>query len=357
MSSNGVDLSDYDFHLPDERIALRPSQQREACKLLVVEGGRMHDRFFYEIDQFLKPGDLLVANDTKVIPALLFGVRAARDEQGRDVSVQVNLLERATETDWACLCKPGRRLRVGDIIQFPHDLNGEILSKGEEGRVALRMNLTDEAFWSAIDAIGKMPIPPYIAKQRPSDDADHKDYQTVYAKAAGSVAAPTAGLHFTNELINRLRANGIGFETLTLHVGAGTFAGLTEEHLKTGRLHSEYYEVSSQTIRKIRETRGNGGRVVAIGTTALRTLETIADRLDSTEALSGTTDIFIRPGYRFRCINALITNFHLPRSSLFMLICALMGQKRMQDAYAHAIASDYRFYSYGDACLLIPEND
>ena len=352
-----MDLSEFDFHLPDERIALRPSEQREACKLLVVDRGGLRDQYFYEMGSFLKPGDLLVANDTKVIPALLFGERAARDEQGRDVAVQTNLLERVSQTDWACLCRPGRRLKVGDVIRFPHSLNGEILAKGDEGRVTLRMNLVDEAFWSAIEAIGKMPIPPYIAKQRPSDDADHTDYQTVYADAAGSVAAPTAGLHFTRELIDGLREQGIGFETLTLHVGAGTFAGLTEEHLKSGRLHSEYYEVHPHTIRKIRETRTQGGRVIAIGTTALRTLETIADQLDSDKTLSGTTDIFIRPGYQFRCINALITNFHLPRSSLFMLICALMGQKRMQEAYAHAIASDYRFYSYGDACLLIPEDD
>lgn len=357
MTSDGPDLSEYDFHLPDERIALRPVEPRDSCRLLVVRGSRIEDHIFSDICAFLKSGDLLIANDTRVIPALLFGVRKARDETGSDVDVQVNLLERRSEANWVCLCKPGRRLRDADKIYFPCGLEAVVGEKLEAGQVVLTFNLRRDAFWAALDEMGHMPIPPYIAKQRPSDDDDQRDYQTVFAKEAGSVAAPTAGLHFTDDLMEALLKSGVGFDTVTLHVGAGTFAGLTEANLQSGRLHSEYYEVRAQTLERIRQTKDRGGRVFAVGTTALRTLETIGDQLASTESLSGTTDIFIRPGYRFKCVDGLITNFHLPQSSLFMLVCALMGVDVMQNAYAHAIEQGYRFYSYGDASLLIPEYD
>lgn len=351
------DLKAYDFHLPDESIALRPAEPRDACRLLCVQGEEISDHGFRDIIELLKPGDLLIGNDTKVIPALLFGVRPSRDEAGRDVDVQVNLLERQNSAQWDCLCKPGRRLKPLDVIRFPHGLKAIVGRKLENGRIRLEFNLSGEPFWQALDKIGRMPIPPYIAKQRPSDDADHSDYQTVFANEAGSVAAPTAGLHFTDDLFRDLNEKGVDFRTVTLHVGAGTFAGLTEQNLTSGKLHSEVYDVSVETLEAIRSCKRRGGRVIAIGTTALRTLETISDDIGSDTALSGDTDIFIRPGYQFKCIDGLITNFHLPRSSLFMLVCALMGTDLMQTAYRHAVEDGYRFYSYGDACLLIPDHD
>ncbi len=350
-------LEAFDFELPESQIALRPAEPRDSCKLLVVEPGSVKDRVFTDILDCLQPGDLLVGNDTKVIPALIFGVRPARTADGMDVDVQVNLLEQTDDGCWTCLCKPGRRLKPGDVVQFGAHMSAEIKAKMDGGRVALAFDRTGPTFWEALHAIGAMPIPPYIHRLRASDASDHQDYQTVFANEEGSVAAPTAGLHFTDRLLEDIQARGVGFTTVTLHVGAGTFAPLSEENLASGRLHSEYFSVSEETFEKIRATKANGGRVIAIGTTALRTLESLPDVDDDAPVLSGNTDIFIRPGYAFRYVDGLITNFHLPKSSLFMLICALMGTDTMQAAYAHAIQNGYRFYSYGDACLLMPQND
>lgn len=352
-----MDLSEFDFELPEDCIALRPAEPRDACRLLHVVGADIADRQFLELADLLRPGDLLIGNDTKVIPALLQAVRPARTDIGQDVDVTINLLERGGDSEWLCLCRPGRRLQPGDLLVFSDVLRAETLSKGEEGRVQLRFNMTGSAFWSEIEAIGNMPIPPYIAKKRKSDSSDHENYQTVFARQAGSVAAPTAGLHFTQGVFESLKTRGVDFQTVTLHVGAGTFAALTEANLKSGQLHSEYYHVPAVTKDALMRAKSEGRRVIAIGTTALRTLESIADRLSEGSELSGSTSIFIRPGYKFRLTNGLITNFHLPQSSLFMLVCALIGTDTMQRAYAHAVQAGYKFYSYGDACLLMPQND
>ena len=351
------ELDPFDFDLPEARIALRPAEPRDSCKLLVVQPSGISDRVFTDIAEFLQPGDLLIANDTRVIPALIFGIRPAREPDGSDVDVQVNLLEVHDDGTWTCLCKPGRRLRPGDQIVFQDHLTATIEEKGEEGRIRLSFDKDGSEFWGALQIVGAMPIPPYIHRLRPSDQSDQSDYQTVFAAETGSVAAPTAGLHFTDRLIDDLKDRGIGFETVTLHVGAGTFASLTQDNLNAGKLHSEFYAVSEGVLNRISETRKNGKRVIAVGTTALRTLESLPEDLSGLNGVSGTTDIFIRPGYSFQYVDALITNFHLPRSSLFMLVSAFMGTDVMQAAYAHAINSGYSFYSYGDACLLMPQND
>ena len=353
-----MDLSEFDFDLPDECIALRPADPRDTCKLLVKEGHQpIRDEIFRSLPNLLRAGDLLIANDTRVVPALLFGKRYARDEFSNDVDVQVNLLEESDAGIWRCLAKPGRRLRVGDQVVFTSDFSAEIVEKGFLGEISLRFSKSGDAFWQAIEATGAMPIPPYIAKQRQSDDADHQDYQTVFAKDGHSVAAPTAGLHFTDRLIEALDTAGVSLKYVTLHVGAGTFAPLSEKSVETGKLHSEWCSVSDDVSDAITTTKRNGGRVIAIGTTALRTLEARADGQNGVEPGSGNTDIFIRPGYEFQVIDGLITNFHLPKSSLFMLVSALMGTETMQNCYRHAIANSYGFYSYGDACLLMPGHD
>lgn len=349
-----MDLSDFDFDLPDDRIALRPSVPRDACKLLVCgSDGVFRDSVFRELQNFLQPGDLLVANDTRVVPALLNGVRPARDEMGQDVSVQINLLSEAEVGKWVCFAKPGRRLRVSDHIHFENDLSAQVVAKLDHGEIELQFSHSGGDFWGRVSEIGHMPIPPYIAKQRASDDVDQDDYQTVYANEPGSVAAPTAGLHFTDRLLDELQKSGFGPEYVTLHVGAGTFAPLTESEIQTGKLHEEWCAISEKVANRINETRQNGGRVFAVGTTALRTLESRANGKNGVLAGAGRTDIFIQPGYEFQIVDGLITNFHLPKSSLFMLICALMGTERMQQCYAHAVDNEYNFYSYGDACLLM----
>lgn len=350
-----MNLDAFDFNLPDENIALRPVEPRDACRLLVCQNGDpVQDRVFSELTDILKPGDLLIANDTQVIPALLFGLRLRRDERSQDIDVQVNLLEKATDMSWKCLVRPGRRFREGDIISFQGILTARVTDKLRSGEVMLTFEGEESGFWTGLRQIGGMPIPPYIAKNRASDQLDHQDYQTVFAQKEGSVAAPTAGLHFTDRLIASLKDSQIDIRFVTLHVGAGTFSSLTEDAFRTGRLHMEWCEVSHDVADQIALTKRNGGRVIAVGTTALRTLEGRSTPGGELRSGSGPTDIFIQPGYQFRIVDGLITNFHLPRSSLFVLISALMGTQKMQKAYNHAIQSGYRFYSYGDACLLIP---
>jgi S-adenosylmethionine:tRNA ribosyltransferase-isomerase len=355
----------FDFDLPEERIALRPASPRDSARLLVVrpQGGRaLEDRILRELPDLLAPGDALVLNDTKVIPAALSGVRARGDNR---VAVIANLHKRARPDAWWAFAKPGRRLAVGDRIRFGETadsaacllgtLDAEIEAKGEGGEILLRFVLSGAYLDEAIARVGAPPLPPYIAAKRPADDKDVADYQTVYAREDGSVAAPTAGLHFTEGLLARLADRGVSSHRVTLHVGAGTFLPVKAEDTAEHRMHAEYGRVDAAVVDALLAARERGGRAVAVGTTAMRLLESAAAASGTLAPFAGETDIFITPGFRFRAVDALLTNFHLPRSTLFMLVAAFSGLDTMKRAYAHAIASGYRFYSYGDASLLFPE--
>ena len=350
-----IDLDMYSFDLPSERIALRPVEPRETARVLVVHSdGTLEDKRVADLPNLLGASDLLVTNTTRVLPASLKAVRKARDETGRDVTIQINLVKRDSTSTWLGLVKPARRLKRGDILHFSDNLTAEVTSDGVAGQFSLRFNQTGTMLDSSIETLGTMPIPPYIAKNRASDINDKADYQSVFAKGqAESVAAPTASLHFTPDLLAQLAARGITRTEVCLHVGMGTFAPLTDVNLETGRLHEEWRSLSQETVDTITNTQAQNGRVIAIGSTAMRTLESCV--MDGTLCpQTGPTDIFIQPGYEFQICTAMLTNFHLPGSSLFMLVCAFMGRDIMQNAYAHAIKHDYRFYSYGDACLLLP---
>jgi S-adenosylmethionine:tRNA ribosyltransferase-isomerase len=352
-------LSDFDFELPEDRIALRPAEPRDSARLLVLPpGGRMLDRRVRELPSFLKAGDLLVFNDTKVIPARLNGVRVREDSV---VAVEATLHRRLSPSRWTAFMKPGKRLKPGDRVRFGETsdracllgaLDATVQDKGEDGEVTLSFDLMGPDLDLAIAERGMMPLPPYIAAKRPEDERDRTDYQTVYAREDGSVAAPTAGLHFTPELLAALEAAGISRTFVTLHVGAGTFLPVKTEEVSEHRMHPEYGEVSAATAEAINTTRAAGGRVVCVGTTSLRLVESSAQEDGQVKPFGAETSIFITPGYRFRAADGLMTNFHLPKSTLFMLVCAFVGTDRMKAAYAHAIASGYRFYSYGDSSLL-----
>lgn len=317
--------------------------------------GRLVDATVRDLPRFLTTGDVLVFNETRVIPAALKGVRPARDEHGHDVVVDINLVERVSDSDWLALARPGKRLRVGDRITIATGLEAIIQKKQGDGELILRFSQAGDALDAAIDQHGSMPLPPYIARRRAADSRDRVTYQTSYAgEATGSVAAPTAGLHFTPRLRAELHAAGLNSEHVCLHVGLGTFAPLKPEQLEHGKLHEEWRHIPHDVAERLNTVRQAGRRCVAVGTTALRTLESSTSPSGMIEASTGPTDIFIQPGYAFLATDALVTNFHLPRSSLFMLVCALMGTDIMQAAYAHAVRQDYRFYSYGDACLLLP---
>lgn len=308
-----------------------------------------------DLPGYLKAGDVMVFNDTRVIPAALKGVRPARDDTGTDVAVDINLVERLSERQWLALGRPGKRLKPGDAIRFADGFEATIASKRPDGELVLEFTQSGTTLDQAIERHGAMPLPPYIARRRAADQSDRKTYQTSFAgDDAGSVAAPTAGLHFTPRLLTEIDAAGLRREQVRLHVGLGTFAPLKHEQIARGKLHEEWRHVSPAVAETLNLARAAGHRCVAVGTTALRTLESAAASDGQIEAATGPTDIFIQPGYRFRATDALVTNFHLPQSSLFMLVCALMGTEIMQAAYAHAIAEQYRFYSYGDACLLLP---
>ena len=349
-------LEVFAFDLPEELIALRPIEPQDAARLLVVKSdGSLIDATVRDLPDFLTPGDRLVFNDTKVLPAALKGVRPARNLHGRDILADVNLVERLGDDVWLALARPGKRLKLGDIIRFGDDLSAEIIGKRPDGEVELKFNRAGSDLISALEQIGSMPLPPYIARRRPADMKDADNYQTGFASGVGeSVAAPTAGLHFTPRLMNELAAAGLVHSFVRLTVGLGTFAPLKPSQIDLGRLHSEWCRVDHDVAVSVNQTRAGGARCVAVGTTALRTLESAASDNRQLNDFSGHTDIFIRPGYQFKVTDALVTNFHLPGSSLFMLVCAMMGTEMMQAAYAHAIASKYRFYSYGDACLLLP---
>lgn len=347
-------LSDFDFDLPEGLIATRPARPRPAARLLVAEGAAIRDLHVRDLVGLLRPGDRLVLNNTKVIPARLSGTRRRATPQGEAVAkVEVTLLEPAPGGAWMALAKPLRKLRVGETISFSSRLSAEVLAI-VEGQAQLAFNLTGNDFDTALAEAGAMPLPPYIAALRAPDAADKDDYQTVFARHSGAVAAPTASLHFDADLLAALAAKGVAFTEVTLHVGAGTFLPVKVEDVTTHRMHAEWGEVSAQAAAEINATRAAGGRIIPVGTTALRLIESAATPEGRVQPFRGTTEIFIYPGYRFRVTDALMTNFHLPKSTLLMLVSALMGEACIRRIYAHAVAQGYRFFSYGDASLLIP---
>jgi S-adenosylmethionine:tRNA ribosyltransferase-isomerase len=347
-----MNLSDFDFALPPELIALRPAPQRDGARLLVVHAdGRLEHAHFRDLPGFLRPPDLLVVNDSRVIPARLAGRRLPRREGEPGVEVEITLLEERGEGRFSAFAKPGRRLRAGDRLRLGDALDAVV--EGREGaELRIRFAAPPVDLAAALERVGQMPLPPYIASRRPPDAQDRRDYQTVYARNPGSVAAPTAGLHFTQGLLNRLAGEGIGLARVTLHVGAGTFLPVTADDVRRHVMHPERAMLAPEAAEQMNRARDAGGRLVAVGTTALRTMESAADGDGRMRPFDGATDIFITPGYRFRAADMLVTNFHLPCSTLFMLVAAFSGLDVMKRAYAEAIARRYRFYSYGDACLL-----
>jgi S-adenosylmethionine:tRNA ribosyltransferase-isomerase len=339
-------VADFDFVLPPENIALRPAIPRENAKLLVVSD-HLHDLTIADLPSQLRRGDVLVFNNTKVIPAALSGHRVGR--LGTTPKIEALLHMRIDDQRWKAFVKPAKKLEQGDTIAFDA-LEAVVEQKGEAGEVTLRFALSGPALMEALHLTGRMPLPPYIESKRQQDAQDQTDYQTIFAKEQGAVAAPTAGLHFTPELMNKLEAAGITAEFVTLHVGAGTFLPVKVDDTNDHKMHAEWGEITPATISKLKSARAKGGRIIAVGTTSLRLLEA-----SCLEPFSGTTEIFITPGYKFKAVDGLITNFHLPKSTLFMLVSAFAGQARIKAAYVHAIENHYRFYSYGDASLLWPQ--
>ena len=351
----------FDFVLPEDRIALRPASPRDSARLLMVHPGEaaaLADRTVRDLPDLLRAGDALVVNDTKVIPASLHGRRIGRGDH--EPAIAANLIKRLDGSRWSALAKPGKRLAVGDVVRFGSEgrvcfldqLEATVEAKGEGGEVTFAFAFHGAVLDQALAERGDMPLPPYIAGRRPADEQDRADYQTMFARDEGSVAAPTAGLHFTEAVVQRLRSRGIALHRMTLHVGAGTFLPVKSEDTSGHRMQPEWGSVSAETAAAVNAARRAGGRIVAVGSTALRLLESAAAEDGTLSAFSGETALFITPGYRFRAVDAMLTNFHLPRSTLFMLVCAFCGLEVMQRAYGHAIESGYRFYSYGDACLL-----
>jgi len=339
-----VDL--FDFDLPDELIATHPVEPRDCARLLAVgQGGDLAHRVFRDLPDLLRPGDLLVVNDTRVIPARLFG----RKGEGR---VEVTLVQPAGEGTWRALARPGRKLGLGTRVDFAEGFHATVVAKGEMGEVILAFDTGGAELTDLLDRHGAMPLPPYIKRREGADPADRHDYQTVYAREPGAVAAPTAGLHFTPELLDRLQARGIGRATVTLHVGLGTFQPIRVSDTADHVMHAEWGRVTPETATAINASRAAGGRIVAVGTTAVRLLESAARPDGMVAPFEAETAIFLTPGHGFRAVDLMVTNFHLPRSTLFMLVCAFSGTATMKAAYAEAIRERYRFYSYGDACLL-----
>ncbi|HBQ35572.1 MAG TPA: tRNA preQ1(34) S-adenosylmethionine ribosyltransferase-isomerase QueA [Rhodobacteraceae bacterium] len=346
-------LSDFDFELPEDLIATRPARPRTSARLLVADGALTRDLSVVDLPAVLRKGDRLVLNDTKVIPARLFGLRHRDSAQGPVAAkIEVTLLEPRSSGDWMALLKPLKKLKIGEEVVFSDGFCARLIDK-LEGTAILRFNLTGDDFDAALTAAGAMPLPPYIAAKRPADEKDKEDYQTVFARHKGAVAAPTASLHFDDELLAKIAAIGVDFSHVTLHVGAGTFLPVKVDDVSQHKMHSEWGRVSQQAADEINRTRQNGGRIIPVGTTALRLIESAA--VDGClQAWQGSTDIFIRPGYEFEITDALMTNFHLPKSTLMMLVSALMGTKRVREIYNHAIENRYRFFSYGDASILFP---
>lgn len=351
----------FDFDLPPDRIALRPVEPRDAARLLVVRPGEapeLDDRCIRDVPDLLRPGDVLVVNDTKVIPARLKGRRIGRGDA--EPAIEATLHRRLDGSRWRAFVRPAKRLIPGDVVRFGEEgrvcflgqLDATVEDKGEGGEVTLSFAFHGAVLDQAIEERGDMPLPPYIAARRPPDARDHADYQTMFALDEGSVAAPTAGLHFTADLVSRLQQRGIATHTVTLHVGAGTFLPVKVDDTADHRMHAEAGTVTAEIAEAVNAARRAGGRVVAVGSTSLRLLESAAGEDGVIRPFSGETSLFITPGYRFRAVDVMMTNFHLPRSTLFMLVSAFCGLDRMKRAYAHAIATGYRFYSYGDACLM-----
>jgi len=339
-----VDL--FDFALPSELIALRPSVPRDSAKLLKVDGDRISDHVVTDLPHLLGPQDILVFNDTKVIPAQLTGTRG-------DATIGATLHKRVDLRRWQAFIRNAKRLRVGEVVDFGMDVSAEAEARLADGSFILRF-LGEEPVELLLERAGTMPLPPYIASKRPIDERDAVDYQTMFAREKGAVAAPTAALHFTDGLLASLAATGVGSETLTLHVGAGTFLPVKVDETDDHQMHSEWGLIEAETAGRLNAARKAGGRIIAVGTTSLRLLESATGEDGIIRPFEGDTDIFITPGYKFRAIDGLMTNFHLPKSTLFMLVSALMGLETMQAAYAHAIRENYRFYSYGDSSLLLP---
>jgi S-adenosylmethionine:tRNA ribosyltransferase-isomerase len=342
-------LSDFNFDLPEALIATRPARPRTAAKLLVAEGDSIRDLHVRDLVDVFRPGDLLVLNNTRVIPARLSGTRARGDAVAK---VEITLLE-PQATGWRALAKPLRKVQVDEVIRFSDRLSATVAAKTDTD-LTLTFNLTGDDFDAALADAGAMPLPPYIAAKRAPDAQDRDDYQTVFARHAGAVAAPTASLHFDDALLAALRDKGVTFAEVTLHVGAGTFLPVKVDDVTTHKMHAEWGQVTADAAARINAARAAGDRIIPVGTTALRLIESAAQADGTVHPWQGPTDIFIYPGYRFRVADALMTNFHLPKSTLMMLVSALMGTERIRTIYDHAISHDYRFFSYGDSSLLIP---
>ena len=343
----------FDFELPQELIALRPARPRDAARMLVVEGGKpLADKAVLDLPGLLRPGDVLVFNDTRVIPAQLEGRRGARGEDGAKIGATLH--KRLDLRRWEAFIRNAKRVRSGDRLDFASGVSAIAEQRLLDGSFVLSFE-GEEPVEILLERAGRMPLPPYIAGRRPVDEADRSDYQTIFAEIDGAVAAPTAALHFTPDLLSALVAAGIGRETLTLHVGAGTFLPVKAEDTAGHVMHSEWGRIDAATAERLNAVRAAGGRLIAVGTTSLRLLESATDEAGTIHPFEGDTAIFITPGYRFKAVDGLMTNFHLPKSTLFMLVSALMGFQTMRAAYAHAIVERYRFYSYGDSSLLLPD--
>lgn len=343
-------LDEFDYHLPEELIALRPARPRSASRLLVADQVETCDSHVADLPGWLRAGDLLVLNDTRVIPARLTGRRERAG--GAGATIEATLVGVAAGGLWRALARPGKRLAPGDMIDFG-SLKAEVRAK-DGAEVILAFDREGRDFEAALSRAGQLPLPPYIASRRAADDRDHEDYQTVFARRPGAVAAPTASLHFDDGLLSALAARDITTTRLTLHVGAGTFLPVKVEEIESHRMHAEWGEIGDEAVESVRATRAAGGRVIPVGTTVLRLIETAAAATGEIRPWTGETDIFIRPGFRFRATDGLMTNFHLPKSTLLMLVSALMGVERMRAVYGHAVACRYRFFSYGDSSLLLP---
>ena len=348
-------LSEFDFDLPDELIAVRPARPRSSARLLLAQGQAIADRIVHELPDILGPHDRLILNDTKVIPARLSGVRHRVGEAGAtQAAMDVTLLEPRADGTWSALIKPLKKIRDGETIVFSDALSAEVVGRAD-GQGHLQFNLTGDDFDTALAQVGAMPLPPYIAAKRPADAADFDDYQTYWARNAGAVAAPTASLHFDGPLLDALAARGVQFTHVTLHVGAGTFLPVKVDDVRDHKMHAEWGEVTAKAADEINATKAAGGRIIPVGTTALRLIESAA-KDGQMMPWTGPTDIFITPGFQFQMTDGLMTNFHLPKSTLMMLVSALMGVDTIRAIYDHAIAEKYRFFSYGDSSLLLPSD-
>jgi S-adenosylmethionine:tRNA ribosyltransferase-isomerase len=348
-------LSDFDFELPEELIAIRPASPRSSARLLMARGDKIDDRLVSDLPKFLKPGDRLVLNDTKVLPVRMSGVRNRSFDGNKIASanIEVTLLTKKKQRTWDALIKPLRRMKLGEKIIFDKSFHAKLIDK-TDGQAVLQFNIEGTEFMKRLENLGIMPLPPYIASKRPADERDNVDYQSVFARNSGSVAAPTASLHFDHDLLAEIDKIGVETSFVTLHVGAGTFMPVKDEDIKNHKMHSEFGHISQEVADEIKKTQKNGGRIIPVGTTALRLLETAAQSDGTLSEWYGETDIFIYPGYKFKVADGLMTNFHLPKSTLIMLVSALMGKETIETIYNHAIKHRYKFFSYGDSSLLFP---